>query len=66
MHIDIGFTFRKDTDGFDGHLSYRRDEVENLEEFCQFITDALRGAGFSYVENVGIEKDDGTMTFGRF
>lgn len=67
MDIEVNFTFREDDgDGFDGHLSYRRDKVEALEEICQFLTDGLRGSGFSYVENVGIEKDDGSMVFGMF
>jgi hypothetical protein len=30
------------------------------------VADFTRGIGFSYVVNVGFEKDDGQVTFGQF
>jgi len=33
---------------------------------AQFFTDAMKGAGFSYVVDVGFEKDDGNIVFGEF
>ena len=56
----------EDGDGFEGVMTYTRDEVENLTEVSQFLSDALRGAGFSYVEDVGFRYEDGEEIWGGF
>lgn len=66
MRVELNFTFDEEDDGFSGYISSSRDNVDTLEEMAQFMTDALRGASFSYVENVGFEKDDGSVVFGTF
>ena len=65
MRVNIDFYFDKDDDGVDGSSSSTRDGVDNLYTMSQFLTDAMRGAGFSYVTDVGFEKDDGTVVFGE-
>lgn len=66
MRIEITAYHEKDVDGFEGYICSSRDGVVDLEEMAQMITDFVRGAGFSYVVNVGFEKDDGSVTFGYF
>ena len=46
-------------------LSASRDGVFDLYTMSQFLADAMRGAGYSYVTDVGFEKEDGTATFGE-
>jgi len=57
---------REDGDGFDGVMTYTRDEVEDLTGVSQFLSDAIRGAGFSYVEDVGFRYEDGEEIWGGF
>ena len=64
MRVNMEFVFEKEADGFDGILSSSRDDVEDLYTMAQFITDAVKVAGFSYVVDVGFEKSDGEMVFG--
>ena len=64
MDIQITFSFEKEVDGVDGYVTHERREVEDLYELSQFLTDAVRGAGFSYVVNTGFEKDNGEVVFG--
>jgi hypothetical protein len=66
MKISITFTHTQEEDGFDGQTGAVRDNVIDLYEAAQVLTDAFRGAGFSYVVNVGFEKDDGEVVFGQF
>lgn len=66
MRIELTAYHDEDADGFDGHITSSRDGVQDLEELSQMITDFVRGVGFSYVVNVGFEKDDGSVTFGYF
>ena len=54
----------EDGDGFEGVMTYTRDEVENLTEVSQFLSDAIRCAGFSYVEDVGFRYEDGEEIWG--
>lgn len=54
----------EDGDGFEGVMTYTRNEVENLTEVSQFLSDAIRGAGFSYVEDVGFRCEDGEEIWG--
>jgi len=64
MDIQITFSFEKEVDGVDGYIRHNRENVEDLYELSQFLTDAVRGAGFSYVVNTGFEKDNGEVVFG--
>ena len=65
MRVNIDFYFDKEDDGVEGSSSSTRDGVDDLYTMSQFLTDAMRGAGFSYVTDVGFEKDDGTVVFGE-
>jgi hypothetical protein len=47
-------------------VTLERDEVEDLYALSLFFADAARAAGYTYVESVGFEKDDGEMVFGGF
>jgi isopenicillin N synthase-like dioxygenase len=64
MNIQITFSFEKEVDGVEGYVTHNRKDVEDLYELAQFLTDAVRGAGFSYVVNTGFEKDNGEVVFG--
>lgn len=66
MKVSILFEECKEDVGFDGQILHIRDDIENLMQLADFLTDAVRGAGFSYVKNVGFEKDDGSMTYGTY
>ena len=66
MRMSFDFYFDKEVDGFEGSANYSRDDVDDLYTMAQMITDAVRGAGFSYVVNTGFEKDDGEVLFGEF
>ena len=65
MRVSIDFQFGKEYDGYDGSSSASRDGVEDLYTIAQFLTDAMKGAGFTYVMDVGFEKDDGNIIFGE-
>jgi len=41
-----------------------RHEVEDLYALSLFFADAARASGYTYVESVGFEMDDGEMVFG--
>lgn len=66
MRVSLQFDFGAEEDGFDGTLTYTRIEVDDLYALAQMFTDAVRGAGFSYVVNTGFERDDGNVVFGEF
>jgi hypothetical protein len=66
MRVNIEFLFDKENDGYDGISSSSRDDVHDLYTMSQFLADAIKGAGFSYVVDVGFEKDDGNIIFGEF
>ena len=66
MRVSIDFQYDKEDDGYDGSSSASRDGVEDLYAMARFFTDAMKGAGFSYVVDVGFEKDDGSIVFGEF
>mgnify|MGYP000379513659 CR=1 FL=1 len=65
MRVEIEFYFDKEADGIDGSARFSRDDVEDLYSMAQMMTDAMRGAGFSYVVNTGFEKDNGEVVFGE-
>lgn len=64
MRIEITSHFDKEDDGFDGVLTYSRDNVDDLYTLAQYLADFTRGVGYDYVVNVGFEKDDGSVLFG--
>ena len=64
MKISVLIEFDKENDGVDGSVCHTRENIEDLYELAQFMTDAVRGAGFSYVVNTGFEKEDGDVLFG--
>lgn len=64
MKINITFEFEDEVDGVGGDLSYSREGIDDLYSLAHFFAFATRAAGFSYVENVGFEKEGGTVTFG--
>jgi hypothetical protein len=66
VRVSIDFQYDKEDDGYDGSSSASRDGVLDLHTMAQFLTDAMKGAGFSYVVDVGFEKDDGSIVFGEF
>jgi isopenicillin N synthase-like dioxygenase len=64
MNIQITFSFEKEVDGVEGYVTHNREDVEDLYEVAQMLTDVVRSAGFSYVVNTGFEKDNGEVVFG--
>jgi hypothetical protein len=43
-----------------------RENVEDLATLALFLTDAVNGAGWDYVVDVGFEKDDGNVVFSGY
>ena len=66
MKVSIEFEFDDDDDGYVGFSASSREGVMDLYTMAQFLTDAIQGAGWGYIVDVGFEKDDGTITFGKF
>jgi hypothetical protein len=66
MKVSIHAEFEKDFDGFDGELVYTWDNVEDLIEVSQFLTSAVQAMGYTYVEDVGLQKKDGDVVWGGF
>ena len=64
MRVEINFYFDEEEDGVVGSACFSRENVEDLYTMAQVMTDAMRGAGFSYVVNTGFEKDNGEVVFG--
>ena len=64
MQISITFTTDSEDDGFDGSTTVVRGNIDDLYGLGQAFADAARAGGFTYVEDVGFEKDDGAMIFG--
>ena len=66
MKVTITFTPDCEDDGFNGSTEVVRNEVIDLCELGRAYTDAARAAGYTYVEDVAFEKDDGSMVFGGY
>ena len=64
MQVSITFTTDSEDDGFDGSTTVVRVNIDDLYGLGQAFADAARAGGFQYVEDVGFEKDDGSMIFG--
>ena len=65
MRVNIDFYYDKEEDGIECSSSASRSGVLDLSTMSQFLADAMRGAGYSYVTDVGFAQDDGTVTFGE-
>lgn len=66
MKLIITFESSNEEDGFVGSTTVERNDVDDLNSLAQAYADAARAAGFTYVETVAFEKDDGQMVFGDF
>jgi len=66
MKVSILVEFDKDPDGFDGELVYSWDNVEDLTDVSHFLTGAVQAMGFTYIEDVGLQKKDGDVVWGGF
>jgi hypothetical protein len=66
MKVTVTFTSDSDDDGFKGTTIVVRDDIIDLYGLGQAFADAARAGGFTYVEDVAFEKDDGSMVFGGF
>ena len=66
MKLMLTAVFEPEEDGVDGGVSLTRGDVDDLHSLAHAMADFARACGFSYVSDVGFEKDDGEMTFGGF
>jgi hypothetical protein len=66
MQVSITFTADSEDDGFYGSTTVIREGIEDLQGLGQAFADAARAGGYTYVEDVAFEKDDGQMVFGGF
>lgn len=64
MRIDISAYMDKDEDGYEGSCNVTRDDVDDLYMLADVFTQAAKSMGYTYVNAVGFEKDDGTMVWG--
>lgn len=66
MRVSIDFYMDKDEDGVDGSVNLTRDSVDDLYNLLSLLSDATRAAGYTYVNSLGAEKDDGTVVWSDF
>jgi|TARA_R110000765_G_scaffold153485_1_gene256347 hypothetical protein len=66
MQVTITFTATDEDDGFEGSTIVVRDGIDDLYGLGKAYADAARAGGYTYVEDVAFEKDDGAMVFGGF
>lgn len=66
MRVSILFEECKDDVGYDGTVFHLREDIQDLTQLSDFLADAVRGAGFSYVNAVAFERDDGEMVWGNY
>tara|TARA_B110000046_G_scaffold94710_1_gene102468 strand:- start:2696 stop:2896 length:201 start_codon:yes stop_codon:yes gene_type:complete len=66
MKVEIKFTSDSEDDGFEGSTTVVRGNIVDLYGLGQAYADATRAGGYTYVEDVAFEKDDGQMVFGGF
>ena len=52
MKVSILFEECKEDAGFDGMVFHIRDDIQDLTQLANFLGDAVRGAGYSYVSTV--------------
>lgn len=63
MQVSITFTSNSEEDGFIGSTTIVREDVDDLHTLAAIFADSARAGGFTYVEGVAFEKDDGQMVF---
>ena len=66
MKITVTVESTEDYDGYDGVSTFNRNNVEDLFQISALFLSVMQGVGFDYVNDVGFEKDDGQVTFGKF
>lgn len=66
MKVVLTATFDVDPDGVEGTTTLTRSDVDDLHSLAQVVGDFARSCGYTYVNDVGFEDDDGSMTFGGF
>tara|TARA_R110002153_G_scaffold245868_1_gene401434 strand:+ start:43 stop:243 length:201 start_codon:yes stop_codon:yes gene_type:complete len=66
MQVTVTFTTDSEDDGFDGSTTVVRSDIEDLYGLAHAFADAARAGGYTYVQDVAFEKDDGEMVFGGF
>ena len=66
MKVILTAIFESEDDGVVGSSTITRHDVDDLHSLAQVVGDFTRSCGFTYVNDVGFEKDDGSMTFGGF
>ena len=66
MRLIITFVSSDEEDGFNGVTTVERNDIDDLQSLGLAYAEAARAAGFTYVEGVAFEKDDGQMVFGDF
>ena len=65
MRVNLNAYLERDEDGYTGNVSVDREDVDDLTTMAQVVKDFLLGLGFSYVDDVGFSKSDGTMVWGE-
>jgi hypothetical protein len=66
MKVTILFEECAEDVGYDGQVLHVREDIQDLMQLADFLGDAVRGAGFSYVNGVAFERDDGEMVWGTY
>ena len=66
MKVILSAVMEQEEDGVEGLITIERSDVEDLHSLAQVVADFARASGFTYVSDVGFEKDDGSMSFGEF
>ena len=64
MKVILTAIFDSEDDGVVGSSTITRHDVDDLYSLSRAVGDFTRSCGFTYVNDVGFESDDGTMTFG--
>lgn len=59
MRVSVTAYFDKENDGWDGSVSYDRDEVDNLYDMSNLVYDVMMATGFTYLKSVYFVKEDG-------
>ena len=67
MKVVLSFiqsTQGEESDGVNSTTVSSQDGIEDLYDLSDFLTKAVQGAGWGYVNNVGFEQNDGQVIFG--
>lgn len=66
MKVILSAVMEQEEDGVEGLITVERSGVEDLHSLAQVVGVFARASGFTYVSDVGFEKEDGSMSFGEF